>query len=67
MNHVPLVASLAALALLAGCAPVVYQKADIDGRVICDSDRMERVERDATRKFASVVWLNCPQVTLRVI
>lgn len=66
-RRLALAAALAALAFASGCAPVVWTKADIDGRVVCDADRMERVERDAMRSFASVQWLNCPKVTLRVI
>lgn len=66
MNRLPL-AGLAALLLLAGCAPIQYTKADVDGRIVCDADKMDQVERVARRQFASVHWVNCPKVTLRVI
>ncbi|GIK85633.1 MAG: hypothetical protein KJ018_19120 [Burkholderiales bacterium] len=66
MNALPL-AACAALVILAGCAPVHYTKADIDGRVVCNADAMDQVERDARRKFAQVHWVHCPRATLRVI
>ena len=50
-----------------GCAPVQYTKADIDGRYVCDADRMARVERAAQRAGAEVHWVRCPQVRLRVV
>lgn len=53
--------------LLAACAPVQYTKADIDGRVVCNEDLMERVEREARRNATTVQWVNCPRATLRVI
>jgi hypothetical protein len=66
MNRM-LVAGLSALALLAGCAPVQWTKADIDGRVVCNADAMDQVEQTAKRSFTSVHWVNCPRATLRVI
>ena len=59
-------AGVAGLVLAAGCAPVQYTKADIDGLVVCNADRMEQVERAARRSFTEVVWVNCPRATLRV-
>jgi hypothetical protein len=55
------------LLLLSGCAPVQYTKADIDGRIVCNVDVMDQVEQKARRNFTSVVWVNCPTATLRVI
>ena len=60
-------ACVVGLLLLSGCAPVHYTKADVDGRVVCNSDVMDQVERNAQRHFAHVIWVNCPRATLRVI
>lgn len=60
------VAGLAGL-LLAGCAPAMYSKADLDGRIVCDADAMERIEQKARRTFGQVIWVNCPQGRLRVV
>lgn len=62
-----LVAAGIAGLLLSGCAPVQYTKADIDGRIVCNADVMDRVEQHARRNFTQVIWVNCPQATLRVI
>ena len=53
-------------ALLTGCAPAPLTKADVDGRVVCNADRMDQVERAARREFKDVIWLHCPEATLRV-
>ena len=53
--------------LLAGCAPAMYTKADLDGRIVCNADAMEQVEQKARRMFAQVIWVNCPQGRLRVV
>jgi len=50
---------------LAGCAPQPLTKADVDGMVVCNVDRMDRVERDARRNHAELHWINCPKATLR--
>ncbi len=60
------VSIVAAVILGSGCAPVQYTKADIDGRYVCDADRMAQVERAAQRAGAEVHWVKCPQVRLRV-
>jgi len=52
-------------AALAGCAPAPLTKADVDGRVICNADQMDQVERSARRDGKALHWVNCPQVTLR--
>jgi hypothetical protein len=53
--------------VLSACAPVQYTKADLDGRIVCDSDRMGRIERAARRENKEVHWVNCPLATLRVV
>ncbi len=60
-------AGVAGLLLMAGCAPVQYTKADLDGRIVCNVDVMDQVERRAKRNFTEVHWVNCPTATLRVI
>ena len=55
------------LLLLSGCAPMQFTKADLDGRIVCNADAIEQVERSARRNFAQVIWVNCPTWTLRVI
>ena len=60
-------AGIAGLLLLSGCAPVQYTKADVDGLIVCNADVMERVEKNARRNFAQVIWVHCPTATLRVI
>jgi hypothetical protein len=47
--------------------PVQYTKADVEGQIVCNTDVMERIEREASRRFASLQWVNCPKATLRVI
>ncbi len=61
------IAGIAGVLLLSGCAPVQYTKADIDGLIVCNSDVMDQVERNARRNFTQVVWVRCPTATLRVI
>jgi len=57
--------SLAGAALCAGCAQVPLMKADVDGRIACDSARMSKVEYQARLDNREVRWVNCPTVTLR--
>lgn len=61
------IAGIAGLFLLSGCAPMQYTKAEVDGLVVCNSDVMERVEHQARKSFAQVIWVNCPRGTLRAI
>lgn len=56
-----------AVGLVAACAPAPYTKADLDGRVVCNVDSMDQVERQARRSFTSVYWYNCPRAVLRVV
>lgn len=59
--------SLAAAAgVLSGCAPMQYTKADLDGRIVCDVEQMDRIERAARRENKEVHWVSCPLATLRV-
>jgi hypothetical protein len=62
-----LLAGLVSAVLVAGCAPVQYTKSDVDGMIVCNTDEMDRIDRDAIRRYASVYWVNCPRATLRVI
>jgi hypothetical protein len=64
---IAVLAGLAGLALASGCAPVHYTKADLDGKVVCNTDAMDQVERAARRSATTVVWVNCPRATLRVV
>ena len=53
--------------VLAGCAPVTYTKADLDGKVVCHAEQMDQVERQVRKSFATVMWYNCPRAVLRVV
>lgn len=57
---------MASVAVLAGCANAPPTRADLDGRVGCDADRMASVEARAQRDGVGLRWVNCPRVTLRV-
>jgi len=61
------IASVAAVVLCSGCAPHAWTRADLDGRVICDEQRMQQVERSARLDGAETHWVNCPQATIRVV
>jgi hypothetical protein len=67
MDNCLALAGLLALVTVCGCAPVPLTKADVDGRIVCNQDAMDQVERLARRNTATVLWVNCPQATLRVI
>lgn len=62
-----LAVAIAALVLLAGCAPYQYTKAEVDGRKVCDDDAVERIEQAARRNNVFLQWVNCPVATLRAI
>ena len=51
----------------AGCAPAPLTKADVDGRIVCNVDQMDKVERAARRENKEVHWLQCPQAVLRTM
>ncbi len=60
--------SIAAVAVVvAGCAPAPLTKAEVDGRLVCNVDRMDQVERAARRENKEVHWVNCPQAVLRTM
>jgi outer membrane murein-binding lipoprotein Lpp len=65
MHKLFVLAGIAGVLTVAGCAPVPLTKADVDGRSVCNEDQMDQVERHARRINAKVYWVNCPQVTLR--
>ena len=50
---------------LAGCAPQPLTRADVDGKIVCNADRMDVAEREARRNNAQLVWVNCPHAVLR--
>jgi hypothetical protein len=52
---------------LAACAPVELTRDDVDGKVVCNPDRMDAVARAARREHKDVIWLHCPRATLRVV
>lgn len=63
-----LLLSLCCAAIIAsGCAPAPLTRADVDGRVICDVDQMDRIEQAARRGFKGVQWVNCPKAVLRAM
>ncbi len=53
--------------VLSACAPAEYTKADVDGRIVCNSDREAQGGRAARRENKEVHWVNCPLATLRVV
>jgi hypothetical protein len=64
-----LLVSVCALSVLglAGCASAPLARADVDGKLVCNSDYMDQVERSARLHMAEVHWVNCPQVKLKVV
>jgi hypothetical protein len=67
MNTIMLLSIVAVAAGVSACAPAPLTKADVDGRVVCNSDRMEQIARAARRENKDVHWVHCPQATLRVV
>jgi hypothetical protein len=61
------VAMVVAVASMTGCAPQPLTKADVDGKVVCNVDYMDQVERQARRQHWEVRWVNCPQAVLRAV
>ena len=61
-----LLGSTASALLASACAPQPFTRADLDGRVVCDADRVDAVERTARRNGSQVQWMHCPTVRLRV-
>jgi hypothetical protein len=67
MKTIMIALSIIAVAgAVAACAPVQLAKADVDGRIVCNADRMDQVERAARRENREVHWIHCPLATLRV-
>jgi hypothetical protein len=67
MKTIMIALSIIAVAgAVAACAPVQLAKADVDGRIVCNADRRDQVERAARRENREVHWVNCPLATLRV-
>jgi hypothetical protein len=67
MKTVMLLSILAVAAGLSACAPAPMTKADVDGLVVCNEDRMDQVERAAHRENKDILWVHCPRATLRVV
>jgi len=65
MKMLFLPAACASAAMLSACAPAPLTKADVDGRIVCNVDKMDQVEREAARNHRQVIWVNCPQAVLR--
>ena len=53
--------------VLAGCAPAPLTRADVDGKLICNADYMDQVERNARHRAAELHWVNCPTVKMTVV
>lgn len=64
-----LVLSVCALSVLglAGCAPAPLTRADVDGKLVCNTDYMDQVDRAARTRMKEVRWVNCPLVRLQVV
>ena len=67
MRIFPLTAVAVASIVIAGCAPAPLTKADVDGRVVCNVDQMDQVDRSARRENKEVHWVHCPQAVLRAM
>jgi hypothetical protein len=53
--------------VLAGCAPAPLTRADVEGKLVCNVDYMDQVERAARHSMAEVRWYNCPTARLHVV
>jgi len=65
MKTLFVVATLTGLSVICGCAPTPLTKADVDGRIVCNVDQMDQVERAGVRNNRQVLWINCPRAVLR--
>ena len=65
MKTLFVVASMSGLSVLYACAPAPLTKADVDGRIVCNVDQMDQVERAAVRNNRQLLWVNCPRAVLR--
>jgi hypothetical protein len=59
--------TVAVAASLCACAPQPLTKGEVDGRIVCNSDRMDQVERKARREGTELHWVNCPTARLRAV
>ncbi len=57
-----LILALSGAVFVAGCASAPMQVATNDKRVVCDQQKMQRVQAQAVATGAQVYWLSCPQV-----
>ncbi len=60
-------AGIAGLVVVAGCATQPLTKAQVDGKIVCNYEVMDQVERQARRNFTELHWVNCPTAVLRAI
>ena len=67
MRAAVMLSVLGVAGLVSACAPMQYTRAELDGRVVCDTARMEQIERAARRENKEVHWVSCPLATLRVV
>lgn len=67
IRNVLLTTMTVATIALVGCAVEPMTKAEVDGRIVCNADQMDQVERSARRENKEVHWLHCPQAVLRAM
>ncbi len=67
MKIVFVLSLIATAALAAGCATPPPTRADLDGRYVCNADRMARVDREARLEGKEIHWVHCPLAKLRVV
>jgi len=62
-------ASVAVVALVAGCASAPPQptRESVHGKIVCDHDYVNAVHHHAKRIGTKVVWVACPDFTLRYV
>ncbi|MEO8848207.1 MAG: hypothetical protein ABI440_06220 [Casimicrobiaceae bacterium] len=65
MNPTLISAGALAALLISGCAAAPMTRASVDGKLVCNQDYMDQVERSAHRQMTEVHWINCPQIQLR--
>lgn len=67
MNTLVFSVCAVAVLVLGGCAQAPLTRADVDGRLVCNTDYMDQVERTAQRQHTEVRWVNCPLARLVVV
>ena len=65
MRTMLLLGSMAALALVTGCADTPLQNNAVDGKVVCHPDKVAQAEAEAKRTGKQMMWVNCPQAVAR--